>query len=271
MLNAQTLLPVPGSPFDLGNIPFTDLAPSVDGQTIFLNCPATPHKWYGPLANAIYAANVDNPQPQFVAGVMAKEIKFPNDVCSQNIAISADGTILYFTIFIPGNPDMYRTLSALDITNNFSGIALNFQATRSAAKPACIAASSKGNLYIGLPETGQVIQVDPSSPTAVNSSLPTPIANPTGIAVSADGEIVYVTDQSSGLLWTLDATTLEPLTEPSQLDIGSAGIAVSSNGSIYVANNTNSTVSLLQVASNLIPLPPRTSTESTQDGPGQEG
>ncbi|MFD7403376.1 protein kinase [Streptomyces sp. NPDC059866] len=74
---------------------------------------------------------------------------------------------------------------------------------------------------------------------------------PAGVAVSPNGDRVYVTNFSSGSVSVIDTATNRPEGKPIPVGRGPRGVAVSRNGDrVYVANSSEGSVSVIDTATN---------------------
>jgi YVTN family beta-propeller protein len=103
--------------------------------------------------------------------------------------------------------------------------------------------------YVSNLASGEVVPIDVAANTA---GTPISVPSPYGVAITADGSRVYVSDQG-GNVYAIDVATNAVVVGPIAVGSGARAIAVTPDGALlYVANAFDDTVSVIDTATNLV-------------------
>jgi YVTN family beta-propeller protein len=162
----------------------------------------------------------------------------------EGIAVSPDGSKIYVTAQQGGvtvlNATTYSFMGAIAFADDATG---------------SVASSLDGSkLFItGDTDTGGVVWVATTANNAIIATIPVGVTTPfvsTDIALSPNGSKVYVTGSngSGTAVWVISTTT-NAVVATIPVGQGANAVAVSSDGSkVYVANQTDNTVSVINAA-----------------------
>lgn len=207
-----------------------------------------------PTGNYVFVASLDDQIVLMLdtsTNSIRKEIGLPEGVSPWGVAVSPDGKFLYLTANESDDSGFLRA-----INTNSGAVAATIPVEKNAKGLVVLAEESTYLTYVANGNSGSVSAIEGSS-----TSPESPIvagSNPAGVAVSPEGDYIYVTNRGNGedpgSVSIIEITSND--TVGSAIDVGyePMGIAVvpfeSDSYDVYVANEGSDSISVIEIQGN---------------------